>query len=346
MEIKKEPYEIRLESVGGLGANLATKILGETGVNLGFNAAGFSSYGSEKRGSPVKGFIRYAKNETPLRINSPVETPDILAVFHDRLAGKHGVMAGVDENSIIIVNTTDSVEDTRRSFQIYAGTLCCIDALGIAMELKTRVNMVMIGAIAAASGFLTVDAISEALEGSLGKKYPKSMEGNIKGIKAGYENYTGIMLEKLDGYTYHKYSEIERAWGYDNAPIGGVNPIFGSSITNNLSASREGYIPVFNKELCIRCGLCDTTCPDMVFQFVRSDNGIENLGPDYNYCKGCMRCVEICPTKALSFGYEREHNLSKTQVDYLGVLTERIGYDDVGANSWVNSESYTTNSLD
>ena len=53
-------YEIRLESVGGLGANLCGKLLGELGAAyLGFNASSFSSYGSEKRGSPVKAFIRY-----------------------------------------------------------------------------------------------------------------------------------------------------------------------------------------------------------------------------------------------------------------------------------------------
>lgn len=48
-------YEIRMESIGGLGANLCGKLLGELGAKyLGFNSSSFSSYGSEKRGSPVK----------------------------------------------------------------------------------------------------------------------------------------------------------------------------------------------------------------------------------------------------------------------------------------------------
>ena len=47
-------YEMRLESIGGLGANLCGKLLGELGATyLGLNASAFSSYGSEKRGSPV-----------------------------------------------------------------------------------------------------------------------------------------------------------------------------------------------------------------------------------------------------------------------------------------------------
>ncbi len=57
------------------------------------------------------------------------------------------------------------------------------------------------------------------------------------------------------------------AWGYANAPIGGVNPRIGSTVSNDLTASREGYIPLFIPEKCINCGLCDTACPDMVFQF-------------------------------------------------------------------------------
>ena len=40
-------YEIRLESIGGLGANLCGKMLGELGVKyLDLNSASFSSYGS------------------------------------------------------------------------------------------------------------------------------------------------------------------------------------------------------------------------------------------------------------------------------------------------------------
>ena len=41
------------------------------------------------------------------------------------------------------------------------------------------------------------------------------------------------------------------------------NNRIGSTVSNDLSASREGYIPLFVQEKCINCGLCDTTCPDM-----------------------------------------------------------------------------------
>ena len=58
LESGRDYYEIRLESIGGLGANLCGKLLGELGVKyLDVNSSSFSSYGSEKTGTPVKGYI-------------------------------------------------------------------------------------------------------------------------------------------------------------------------------------------------------------------------------------------------------------------------------------------------
>lgn len=343
-------YEIRLESIGGLGANLSGKILGELGaLYLNLNASNFASYGSEKRGSPVKSYIRYADRDNEIRVNSPVESPHILGLFHERLAGKALIMAGVDENTSVIINTSENPDTVRDMLKMCAGKLYCIDALNIAMKCHTRINMVMLGAIIKATGFIPIEALEETISDTIGKKYPSALENNIKGIREGYEK-AELKEFKYDGkYDYAKYKEIEREWGYKNAPIGGINPVFGSTISNDISASREGYIPVFDKEKCINCGLCDTTCPDMVYQFVMGEYkgkpSMVNLGPDYHHCKGCLRCVEVCPTKAITEGLEREYDLSKTHVRNVEVIADYISFEDVGANSWVESESNTTNDL-
>ena len=66
-------FGIRFESIGGLGAHLAGKILAEAGVlRQGLNGAHFSSYGSEKKGTPVKSFVRFC----PGRPRGPHEQPD------------------------------------------------------------------------------------------------------------------------------------------------------------------------------------------------------------------------------------------------------------------------------
>lgn len=337
-------YEIRLESIGGLGANLCGKILGELGaLYLGLNSSNFASYGSEKRGTPVKSFVRYCDPKKEIRINSPVERPHLLGIFHERLAGKIPVMAGVDEGTVVVINTNEDADYVRDHLKMHAGTLVRIDALNIAIEEKTRINMVMLGAIAKASGFITLENMEQVVRDTVGKKYPSALEGNLAGLRRGYSD-VDITTFKDDGkYPYQAYEEVKREWGYANAPLGGVNTMPGSTVSNDLTASREGYVPLFHVEKCIHCGLCDTTCPDMVFQFAKGEykgkEAMVNRGPDYHHCKGCLRCVEVCPTAALTAELERDHDIWKIHVRNQDLIVKDMEFEDVGANSIVNTES-------
>ena len=184
-------YEMRLESIGGLGANLCGKLLGELGAAyLGLNAAAFSSYGSEKRGSPVKSYVRWSAPERDILHNSPVECPHLLVLFHHALSKTLPVTAGVDENCTLVVNTDLSPDKIRDELHLYAGTVCCVNGLELALESKSRINMVILGAIAKASGFIPVEAVKELVGNTLGKKYPAMLESNLKGIELGCDNVT------------------------------------------------------------------------------------------------------------------------------------------------------------
>lgn len=340
-------FEIRLESIGGLGANLCGKMLGELGaVTLGLNAASFSSYGSEKRGSPVKAYIRWAEGNREIGINSPVETPHILGLFHEALAGKLPVTAGVTEKTKIVINTDASPEEMRKRLKLCGGEIFCIDALNIAIEAKTRVNMVMLGAIAKASGFVPLEAAEEIAKETIGKKYPALLEANLEGLRRGYQETKSAFFKEDGTYERVPYQEAKNKWGYENAPIGGTNPRFGSTVSNDLSASREGYIPLFIQENCINCGLCDSTCPDMVFQFEKGEYkgkpAMVNRGLDYHHCKGCLRCVDVCPTNALVMGVEREHPQPKWFVRNKDLIVDKMEFEDAGPNSWITSESFLT----
>ena len=340
-------YEMRLESIGGLGANLCGKLLGELGaVHLGLNASSFSSYGSEKRGSPVKSYIRWSEPQQEILLNSPIEKPHLLVLFHRLLSENLPVTAGVDENCTVIVNTNESPDETRDYLKLYAGIVCCIDATELASETKSRVNMVMLGAIAKASGFIPLDTIKQLVTDTLGKKYPALLQNNLDGIEKGYNNLVIKDFEPDGKYERVPYKEIKSKWGYKNAPSGGTNTQFGSTVSNDLSASREGYIPLFIEEKCIHCGLCDSTCPDMVFQFIQSEvkgkKTVLNRGLDYHHCKGCLRCVEICPTEALVVGKESEHPHKKWFVRNKDLIADNIDFDVSGADPWITSESYLT----
>lgn len=309
-------YEIRLESIGGLGANLAGKLLGELGVlYMGLNASAFSSYGSEKRGSPVRAFIRYREGDREILNNAPVVHPQVLGVFHEAMASVYPVFAGIEKESRIVLNTALSASEAAEKYRISCGTLYVLEAGRLARSCNCRLNMVMIGAVLAASGFLSLEKMKSLCRENLGKKYPELTENNLKGLSLGYEavqNQRGFFCGK-DEKKVEELAQSPAGCGLDSMQegtgrgqrsIGGVNPNAGNSVLNDLSASREGYVPVFHPEKCIHCGLCDTTCPDMVFQFERVTLGGKtmavNRGPNYRYCKGCLRCVKVCPTAALT----------------------------------------------
>ncbi len=340
-------YEMRLESIGGLGANLCGKLLGELGaVYLGLNSAAFSSYGSEKRGSPVKSYVRWSASEQEILQNSPIDNPHLLILFHQALSKSLPVTAGIEENCILVVNTRATPEEMRDELKLYAGSVCCVDALELALQSKSRVNMVMLGAVTKATGFIPLKAVKELVADTLGKKYPAMLENNLAGLDMGYKNVQSETFAPDGKYEKVPYTEIKSKWGYENAPLGGANPHFGSTVSNDLSASREGFIPLFLPEKCIHCGLCDTTCPDMVFQFLpgeyKGKPTMMNRGLDYHHCKGCLRCVDVCPTEALVAGKEQEHPDKKWFVSNKDLITDNFDFESAGADPWVTSESYLT----
>lgn len=298
-----------------------------------------------RKGTPVKSFIRWCNPEQEIRISTPITKPHLLGLFHEALAGKVAVTAGVNENTAIVINTDSGPDEIRDLLELYAGKVYCIDALEIAMEEKTRVNMVMLGALAKASGFIPLEAIEEAVDNAIGKRYPAALAGNLKGLKRGYEEVVVKEYSPQDKYQYVEAKEVQYEWGWDNAPLGGLNPHVGSMISNDMLASREGFVPKFIEEKCIHCGLCDSTCPDMVYQFVpgeyRNKPAMVNLGPDYHHCKGCLRCVEVCPVAALVAVEERDFDdLWDIHVRNQELIVDTMEFEEVGSSSIVDVQSF------
>ena len=54
--------------------------------------------------------------------------------------------------------------------------------------------------------------------------------------------------------------------------------------------------PVYNADVCIDCQNCWVWCPDT--SIISRDK--QMLGIDYDHCKGCGVCVEVCPTNPKS----------------------------------------------
>ena len=70
----------------------------------------------------------------------------------------------------------------------------------------------------------------------------------------------------------------------------------GSSMENKTGSWRT-FKPVVS-EKCTSCGICGWYCPEMAIKVVEK-GGKRVTVIDYDYCKGCLICVNECPTKAM-----------------------------------------------
>ncbi len=332
-------YELRFESIGGLGAHLAGQILAEAGVlRMGLNGAHFSSYGSEKKGSPVKSFVRFCRPEQEVRTASPVQQPHLVAVFHEGLLKTENVASGLRPGGVLLVNTKQPPQAIRERLGLKGVAVGTVDALGIAVEEKTRVNTAMLGAVARAGG-LDQEAVKDTIRATFERKYPQLVEANLRTFDRGFaelrlEPAAGIDGLVGDGAGAGASQGPVPLYGYLNAPIGGAITNPGNTALKDLSASRQGFLPVFDRDKCIDCALCELACPDFCFVWEDSrDPGDKKwrrlVGIDYQYCKGCMKCVEICPVAALTElreaeGYADAHRVA--QFPYLSAATGQGGH--------------------
>lgn len=310
-------FEIRFHSIGGQGAYTTGQMLATTIADIeNINAAVFASYGSEKKGAPVNVFIRVAENQK-ITNYSAVNTPNMVVVFHERLLMDKQVMAGLKDDAIFIVNTDLSAQEVVDTYGLNLKNIITVDGTKIAVEQNAKINTVMYGTCVRALEFVNKESAISQISAKLSYKYPHLVEANVKAFESGYE---ATMFSEVTPGTEVKSEREEASLGYETQLEGGI--ILGANAQNvDRSISREGYIPKFEKETCINCTKCDMTCPDdcFVWEEVEGRRGRMEMvlqGIDYQFCKGCLRCVTACPTGSLTShvevrGYAQENTVKK-----------------------------------
>jgi 2-oxoacid:acceptor oxidoreductase delta subunit (pyruvate/2-ketoisovalerate family) len=66
---------------------------------------------------------------------------------------------------------------------------------------------------------------------------------------------------------------------------------------------RTGLKPEVDRSACVNCLLCWLYCPDSAVLV----DGEVFVGFDYDYCKGCEVCAEMCPAGAITMVPEDGH---------------------------------------
>lgn len=179
-------FEIRWHSRAGQGAKSAAQLVAEAVLEGGKYAQAFPEYGAERSGAPMRAFNRISEGR--IRVHHSVENPDVVVVIDDTLLSP-GIVAGLKEDGVLIVNTKHSIDFVRKKTN-FNGRVCVINATDIALEeIKRGVpNTVMLGTLARVTGLIDLQVVEKKIREMFERKLPEEMiQANIKALRRGYE---------------------------------------------------------------------------------------------------------------------------------------------------------------
>ena len=280
---------ILLSAIGGDGANMAAKMFFKLGVlDMGLDGGYDAKYGSEKKGTPTDVSVRFCKAGTVVRAVGPTTRPHVLVAFHESLIRRLGLNMGLYPHAIAIVNSKKSPQEVRDILQLYSGRVICLDDTKIAEQTHSRLNMPMLAMLCDVLKFH-----SEVVEEAVKKQWPRAAEANVAAFRSAVSTARQAEFEADGKYPLVEHSESRSGLGYLNMlPGGAIDALKFSTVHRNNSACRLGPNPIFDTDECTTCGLCLTVCADPG-AIVWKDQKMQGI--DDTFCKGCMRCVAICP---------------------------------------------------
>ena len=154
--------EIIWHGRGGQGAFTAAKLLGAAYVSQGDGhyALAFPSFGPERRGAPIRAFVKLS--DRTIGDRSETEKADI-SVYLDETLFSEASFSELKDGGRIILNTKRHTDDER---------IITLDGDKIASEiLKLPItNTVMLGAVAEVLGTISSDSVERAIRDNMPEK--------------------------------------------------------------------------------------------------------------------------------------------------------------------------------
>ncbi|MDN7025369.1 pyruvate ferredoxin oxidoreductase subunit gamma [Methanoculleus sp. FWC-SCC1] len=176
--------ELRIHGRGGQGSVTAAELIAVAAFESGVYSQAFPAFGVERRGAPVQAFVRFS--DSKIRLRSQVYEPDYVIVQDSTLIKDVNVFQGLKKGGIAIINTEKAPDNLPEDVRVLT-----LDATKIALEVLgvPITNTTLIGAFAAASGEIELDALEKALRqrfaGSLADKNVAASRRAYDGIGGG-----------------------------------------------------------------------------------------------------------------------------------------------------------------
>ncbi|MRR57225.1 MAG: pyruvate:ferredoxin (flavodoxin) oxidoreductase [Deltaproteobacteria bacterium] len=335
-----------LGSDGTVGANKnSIKIIGEKTDN---KVQAYFVYDSKKAGTVTISHLRFGKN--PIRAPYLINRPDFVACHNFTFLEKYDMISKAKEGAPFLLcslydkdevwnkiprQVQQQIIDKKLKFYV-------INAVKLAEEigLGSRINVIMQTAFFKISGIIPLDtavkAIKDAIKKSYGKRGERVVEMNYQAVDAALENLFEVQVpEKATSTIIVKppispdapkfmqtvTAEIIAGRG-DGLPVSAM-PADGTFPTASSQYEKRNIavdIPIWDKELCIQCGICSFVCPHATIRMKVYDPACKKGAPESflsadarggdfkglsctvqvapEDCTGCGVCVHNCPAKS------------------------------------------------
>jgi pyruvate ferredoxin oxidoreductase gamma subunit len=182
-------FEIRWHGRGGQGTVTGAKSLAEAVQGTGKHVSAFPDYGPERRGAPLRAFDRFSDEK--IRIHTPVLEPDVVMIVDPTLIGTKGLLDGVADETIFVVNTEKSPAETKKALDLDGQTLYTVPANSISHRLFKREipNSAMMGAFArACPGVISIEALEKEAKHIFSHMLAAHLvDKNVEAIRCGYD---------------------------------------------------------------------------------------------------------------------------------------------------------------
>jgi pyruvate ferredoxin oxidoreductase gamma subunit len=114
----------------------------------------------------------------------------VVVVLDPSLLGKVGVIEGVRDRAVVVVNAHASPQNLKQLFPGTHHTLCTIDGTAIALQLLGRnlPNVPVLGALLRVVPIVDLEQAKQALRERFQVRFPESVvEGNLRALMRGFE---------------------------------------------------------------------------------------------------------------------------------------------------------------
>ena len=278
--------EIRFHGRGGQGAVVASELLAQAAFLDGKEPQSFPFFGVERRGAPVTAYARI--DDRPVGVRTSIARPDIVVVLDPGLLATQPVTDGLKDGGLLLVNTPRPPErlaapPTVRRAAVDAATIALAHGLG--SRTMPIVNTTVLGALARASGVVSLDAVGRAIE-----RFVPSHSAENRA--AATDGFSSVRL-------------VEPGPVPPPAPRRSVPPPAivipeGPLATVSSASIRTGSWRTLTPEIalakCTKCNFCWKFCPDDAIEFDARGFPVVVL----DSCKGCGICAAVCPPKTIA----------------------------------------------